>query len=374
MKNEKMLKEILLSVKELETKLNVLLDEEEDSIFRKDAYAILYEDGDLIFQRGNVPDETKGKVLGIFAGFDKNEGYVKKSKIGNAYSTAPWLKTDYADKIKRVIVKNKISPKSTAGWFGETSEGITRGYGHLSNCVSMDLGKLDTSKVSNMSYMFCQCSSLTALDVSNFDTSKVMDMNSIFFNCSALTTLDVSSFDTSKVMDMNSMFFNCSALTTLDISSFDTSKVINMSGIFYNCSTLTTVDVSGFDTSKVTDMNYMFCRCSTLTILDVSSFDTSKVMNMNSMFAECTALTTLDVSSFDTSEVTDMSYMFCNCSALTTLDLSGFDTSSVTDNMNGIFIGCSTLKTVLVNPDHFDARKVAREYKQISFQRLVSAI
>lgn len=51
MKNEKMLKEmlkeILLSVKELNTKLNALLVKEEDNVSRKDAYASLYEDGNL---------------------------------------------------------------------------------------------------------------------------------------------------------------------------------------------------------------------------------------------------------------------------------------------------------------------------------------
>ena len=347
MKNEKMLKEILLSVKELETKLNALLDEEKDSVSRKDAYAILYEDGDLIFQRGNVPDETKGKVLGVFTGFEENEGYVEKSETDNVYSTAPWLKTGYADKIKRVIVKNKISPKSTAGWFGETSEETTREYGHLSNCISMDLGKLDTSKVSNMSYMFCYCSALTILDVSSFDTSKVTDMSHMFADCFALTTLDLSSFDTSSVIDMCFMFANCLALTTLDLSSFDT--------------------------LGVTDMRYMLADCSALTTVDVSGFDTSKVANISGMFYSCSTLTTVDVSSFDTSKVTDMSYMFYQCSALTTLDMSSFDASKVMD-MRFMFANCPTLTTVIVDPNHFDVVNLAKKYKQISFQRPVSAI
>ena len=56
MKNEKilkgMLKEILLSVKELNTKLNALLVKEEDNVSRKDAYASLYEDDDLQMKCG----------------------------------------------------------------------------------------------------------------------------------------------------------------------------------------------------------------------------------------------------------------------------------------------------------------------------------
>ena len=56
-----------------------------------------------------------------------------------------------------------------------------------------------------------------------------------------LTTLDLSSFDTSKVTNMSYMFGNCSSLTTLDLSSFDTSMVPAVKYMFYGCENLTTV-------------------------------------------------------------------------------------------------------------------------------------
>ena len=77
-------------------------------------------------------------------------------------------------------------------------------------------------------------------------------------------SIDVSKFDTSKVTNMGFMFYNCPALTSLDLSMFNTSKVTNMYSMFYGCSSLTSLDVSKFDTSQVKNMDYMFCACSGL--------------------------------------------------------------------------------------------------------------
>ena len=216
---------------------------------------------------------------------------------------------------------------------------------HLPSMTTLTLNNLDTSNVTNMSFMFYYCYALTTLDLSNFDTSNVTSMYEMFYDCVVLTTLNLSSFDTSNVTNMSSMFYACEDLTTLDLSSFNTSKVTNMSSMFYYCYALTTLDISNFDTSNVTDMLYMFYRCSRLTTLNLSSFDTSNVTDMESMFRLCESLTTLNVGNFDTSNVTDVSSMFSNCAALTSLDLSSFNTSNVTD-MSKMFYNCQKLTTL----------------------------
>ena len=76
---------------------------------------------------------------------------------------------------------------------------------------------LDTSKVTNMRYMFNGCSALTSLDLSGFDTSKVTYMDNMFNGCSALTTLDVSGFDTSQVTSMRDMFEYCTKLQAVTL-------------------------------------------------------------------------------------------------------------------------------------------------------------
>ena len=211
----------------------------------------------------------------------------------------------------------------------------------------LDLSNFDTSNVTDMSWMFADCSGLTELSLSNFDTSRVTDMNCMFFRCYDLTELNISSFDTSSVTDMNGMFGQCSSLTELNISNFDTSKLTDMNGMFFSCEGLTKLNLSNFDTSKVTNMSSMFSNCSGLTELNISNFDTSKVTNMSSMFHNCESLTELNLSNFDTSKVTDMNTMFGNCSSLTELDLSNFDTSEVTYMMS-MFYDCSGLTKITV--------------------------
>ena len=107
-----------------------------------------------------------------------------------------------------------------------------------------NINLLNTSKATNMSYMFSWCSSLTSLDLSNFTTNSVTNMQAMFYDCSSLTSLDLSNFDTNKVTNMEAMFEGCSSLTSLNLSNFNTSSVTNMSWMFYGCSSLTSLDLS----------------------------------------------------------------------------------------------------------------------------------
>ena len=299
-------------------------DSEISPLADTDAYAILYESGEMVFQRGSTPDAGKGTVVKTYTGFE-TETYTSGSKV-------PWYENRTS--VKTVSFKDVVKPVSTAFWFYECK-----------NLTSVVFANLDTSAVTSMRQMFDNCSSLTSLDLSSFNTSAVTKMDGTFADCSALTSLDVSSFDTKTVTSMGYMFYNCSSLTSLDVSSFDTSAVTSMDSMFNNCSSLTSLDLSSFDTSAVTSMDSMFWDCSALTSLDLSSFDTSAVKGMWYMFYNCSSLTSLDVSSFDTKAVTSMYSMFNNCSALTSLDLSSFDTSAVT-SMYSMFKQCIALGTL----------------------------
>ena len=229
-----------------------------------------------------------------------------------------------------------FAPSSCTGMFRE-----------FKNLVQINFNNnFNTSKVTNMSWMFFNCTSLTSLDLSNFNTSNVTNMSDMFYKCSSLTTLDLSSFNTSNVTNMWQMFASCSSLTSLNLGNFNTSKITDMSDMFNSCSSLTNLDLSHFNTSKVTDMSNMFRNCSSLISLDLSGFNTSKVTDMRYMFCGCSSLTNLDLSGFNTSNVTNMMNMFGGCSSLTNLDLSNLNTSKVT-NMNNMFSDCSKLTTTI---------------------------
>ena len=249
---------------------------------------------------------------------------------------------------KRQLTQIIIDPGVIAN---QNSRGL---FSHLRKLKTIQgLENLDTSQVTNMSWMFAFCEKLTSLDVSHFDTSQVTDMSSMFL-FDNLTSLDLSHWDTSQVTDMSSMFL-LAGLASLDLSNFDTSKVTNMSMMFADCGILNSLNLSHWDTSHVTDMSQMFESCTSLTYLDLSHFDTSQVTNMSSMFKECERLTNLDVSSWDTSQVTDMSRMFLFCEKLTNLDVSHFNISQVTD-IHGMFMSCGNLTSLDVSS--FDTSKV----------------
>lgn len=192
----------------------------------------------------------------------------------------------------------------------------------------------------NYAYLFYMCYA-ESLDLSSLDTSRATNMSYMFHSCVNLTTLDLSHFNTSQVTNMNRMFYYCGKLRSLDLSSFNTSLVTDMSYMFFGCDSLTTLDLSNFDTSQVKDMTYMFQSCKNLTSIDLSNFDTSNITNISYMFENCKLLTELDLSSFDTSQVTNMSYMFNGCTNLTTIDLSNFDAIKVTSSTGLRFFGTS---------------------------------
>ena len=189
----------------------------------------------------------------------------------------------YKDVLERVSVETEdgeIQPTTTKGWFKRCSK--------LAGVEG--LSKLDTSKVTDMGYMFYNCWRLTSLQLSGFDTSSVTNMRSMFEGCGGLGSLQLSSFNTTNVTDMGFMFWDCRDLTSLNVSKFDTSSVTNMGSMFWGCRGLTSLDVSKFDTANVMNMGYMFLACSGLTSLDLSSFNTSSVKNMYNMFYECSGL------------------------------------------------------------------------------------
>ena len=183
--------------------------------------------------------------------------------------------------IKKVIFDASFAnarPTSCYEWF--------YGCTHLTTIEGIEY--LNTENVTNMSWMFSDCSALTTLDVSNFDTKNVTDMIGMFRGCGALKTLDVSNFDTKNVTNMSEMFMGCAALTTLDVSSFDTKNVTDMSNMFWGCSALTTLDLSNFDTQNVTNMSWMFSYDTALTTIYASDkFVTTACKEDRNMFTSC---------------------------------------------------------------------------------------
>ncbi len=273
----------------------------------------------------------------------------------------------YAQHVATVVFDASFAaarPTTTARWF--------RGMERLKSVTG--LGNLNTSQVTDMSYMFYDCWQLPSLnlDFSSWNTGKVTNLSNMFYNCRAFVSLNLSNWNVSNVTNMGSMFESCNQLIALNLSGWNTAKLTNLTNMFVGCTRLGSLDVRGwtntlitdmsdffanlyslininltnFKTPAVTNMAGMFRGCQALTSLDLSSFNTAKVTDMNNMFYNCNALTGITFgSNWNTSKVTDISYMFEACSALTSLDLSLFNTDNVT-SINGIFEGCTSLGSI----------------------------
>lgn len=268
---------------------------------------------------------------------------------------------------------------------------------------------LNTSEVTNMAYMFTDCTQLRSLDLSAFNTSKVTGMSGMFSGCCMLTILDLSTFNTSKVTWMPHMFLDCTLLRTIYVgdgwstttvaASADmftgSERLVGGKGTEYNSeytdkkyaridegtsnpgylTYINTLMAYANYTSSNTTLTFYYddkrgSRPGTTYELNSDSNDTewgeagvnenvTKVV-FDPSFAEARPTTTycwfysmyslatiVGMEYLNTSEVTNMSYMFSYCENLTSLNLGSFNTAKVTNTLH-MFEGCNILKSIFV--------------------------
>ena len=221
-------------------------------------------------------------------------------------------------------------------------------FSGCSALTSLDLSTFDVSCVTGMSYMFSGCSALSSIKFGNFNVSKVTTMSHMFDGC-GLTSIDLSPFGpyTWSVTDMSYMFANCTKLKTLDLSPLDTSCVTDMSYMFSGCSSVSSIDFTDFYTAKVLSMAYMFSGCKSIKELDLTSFNTRKLNIQGGaagLFANCSALEKIDISSFYSNANSGSSYGYASyCSTPAQNTAQNSNPSRV-----NIFYGCTSLTEVRV--------------------------
>lgn len=104
------------------------------------------------------------------------------------------------------------------------------------------LPKIDTSGVTDMSWMFYEASNMKGMPL--IDTSKATNLAGCFWGCYALTCLPP--IDTSNAEDINSLCIACYSLMYVPLINI--SKAKDISGLFGECSAINSVpliDVSG---------------------------------------------------------------------------------------------------------------------------------
>ena len=228
------------------------------------------------------------------------------------------------------------------------------------SCTSLvlDAGILsnwDTSKVTNMSYIFKNCPLLGSdssgiVSLSNLDLSSCTTMQQAFNGCTAMKELKMDSVDLKSCSTYTDFVANCNALTNVEITKSDLSAAPNLAFIktikninlsnskfgmssldsaFASQSTLLTMNLSGTVFTECTTFNKMFQSCSQLTSINMEGLVASKVTTCSYMFQSCTRLITIEAKDFKTVSCTDMKYMFDGCNNVTSVDLKGWTTGKV---------------------------------------------
>ena len=100
------------------------------------------------------------------------ESFIEIQTTDSTNSIKMWVdKNDYT----KILWYTKVERPKLNNNSGNMFNGLT-------NLTSQDITNIcDTSKVTNMSYMFKDCSKLSELDLSKLDTSNVTDMNGMFY-------------------------------------------------------------------------------------------------------------------------------------------------------------------------------------------------
>lgn len=233
-----------------ENHINCSIGNKQSNVFAvfsaDDSSLTFYNNSDKV----NVGEQYNGKIItAVFKGVDSFYAFEP--------TDVPWHEYRFA--IKKVEVKDVISPISMSYWF----------Y-CFNDCESFILGKIDTKKLTAMDSMFLDAGYNAAsfyLDASNWDTSNVININNMFYNAG----------------------YNAKTFT-VNLSGWNLSSITEASHMFYeagrNAETFI-ADLSGWNTSSITHMNEMFChagRESKTFRVDVSGWDISSVENMRSMF------------------------------------------------------------------------------------------
>ena len=162
----------------------------------------------------------------------------RSSRTGTTYDlntgdySPDWDFDDTYTNVTKVVFDPSFAdarPTTTKCWFADMT--------NLQSITGMSY--LNTSEVTNMGWMFGNCTELTSIDLSHFNTSKVTTMGHMFYRCFGLTSLDLSTFNTSQVFGMTQMFRGCGDLRTIYVGNgWSTAAVTYDDWIFYNCTSL----------------------------------------------------------------------------------------------------------------------------------------
>ena len=252
--------------------------------------------------------------------------------------------------------------------FKKKLESLEGFFENLDNLIEIDFSELETENVKSMAKVLQYCRNLTnvnsdnktpnleniscmfnqsyyLLDVSlNFNTSKVTNMDWMFYYNDELTSLDLSNFDLENLVNSDFMFGYCTKLEKIIFKKGTITKNLkSMNNMFVHCESLKNINTEIFRMNKVSSIFEVFQECHSLESIDMSQFVTSNVYSIVEIFSDCINLKSLNISNMNTSGITTADRAFNNCQSLTSLDLSFLDFKNLS-SLEYMFANCINLK------------------------------
>lgn len=217
------------------------------------------------------------------------------------------------------------------------------------NCASLNVTAVDIpnlNAVSDMSFMFYGCSSLTGpANIGFWNTSNVTNMSALFQNAT-LFNQNTGAWNTGNVVSMTGMFQKASAFNQ-NIGNWNTANVTSMVGMF-NGASVFNQNIGNWNTANVTNMGMMFMNAYVFN-QDITNWNTANVNNMSDMFNAAVSFNQ-DIDDWQTANVVNMAQMFLKASAFNQ-DIDTWILKSnvnLTSMLNGCGMDCSNYSSTLM--------------------------
>ena len=153
---------------------------------------------------------------------------------------------------------------------------------------NVDLNDIDTSKITDMSYLFDSSISKLFEDfngkITFWNVSNVTNMEYMFSFCKKFNC-NLSGWNLKNVEDTKFMFKLCTSFEGNGLEKWDVSNIETTRGMFFNCKKFNS-NISKWKLSKCFDSSFMFDGCSTFDY-DLSNWDLTRVYDYEDMFYGC---------------------------------------------------------------------------------------
>ncbi len=258
------------------------------------------------------------------------------------------LNPDPAQATYRVKISNGNGSFSRIGFIAPDSSGVNSLAGDNQKILRIEQwGNISWSSMKN-AFSECRALNVTATDIPDF--SNVTDMSFMFLNCSGLIgNPTMNSWNTSRVTSLTGTFSGC-YLFNQPIGDWDTSNVTSM-GIMFLMAMNFNQPIGNWNTSKVVETNAMFQNAQAFN-QPIGNWDMSGNLDAELMFGNAVKFNQ-PIGNWDTSKMIEMNFMFLNAKAFNQ-DLSSWDTGNV-KMIYGMFYSAENFNS---NISEWDVSKV----------------